>query len=218
MKYKIAILPGDGIGPEIIAEAEKVLTCLQTEFGLPVEREHAPVGGAGYEALVTRCRPGRCNWPAIPTPSCSVRWAVPQWDGLDRALRPEQGLLGLRAGLELFANLRPAILYPQLAAASTLKPEIVSGLDILIVRELTGGIYFGKPRGIRIGRMVSAKDSIRWSTANRRSSASDAVPSRSRASARIACVPSTRPMCWSVPSCGGRSSRALAGKNTRMSN
>jgi 3-isopropylmalate dehydrogenase len=149
MTYKIAILPGDGIGPEIIAEAETVLTCLQSDFGLQVECERAPVGGAGYEAA------------GHPLPASTLELARasdavllgsvggPQWDGLDRSLRPEQGLLGLRAGLELFANLRPAILYPQLAAASTLKPEIVSGLDILIVRELTGGIYFGKPRGIR---------------------------------------------------------------------
>jgi 3-isopropylmalate dehydrogenase len=149
MASKIAILPGDGIGPEIIAEAEKVLTCLQAEFGLPLERDHAPVGGAGYEAA------------GHPLPAATLQLASdsdaillgsvggPEWDGLDRALRPEQGLLGLRAGLELFANLRPAILYPQLAAASTLKPELVSGLDLMIVRELTGGIYFGKPRGIR---------------------------------------------------------------------
>jgi 3-isopropylmalate dehydrogenase len=150
MTYKIAILPGDGIGPEIIAEAEKVLTCLQSEFGLSLECEHAPVGGAGYEAA------------GHPLPAATLQLARdsdavllgsvggPKWDGLDRALRPEQGLLGLRAGLGLFANLRPAILYPQLAAASTLKPEVVSGLDIMIVRELTGGIYFGTPRGIRI--------------------------------------------------------------------
>ncbi len=150
MTYKIAILPGDGIGPEIIAEAEKILSCLQTEFGLSLECEHAPVGGAGYEAA------------GHPLPAATLQLARasdavllgsvggPRWDGLDRALRPEQGLLGLRAGLGLFANLRPAILYPQLAAASTLKPEVVSGLDIMIVRELTGGIYFGTPRGIRI--------------------------------------------------------------------
>jgi 3-isopropylmalate dehydrogenase len=149
MTYNIAILPGDGIGPEIIAEAEKVLTCLQSDFGLSVEREHALVGGVGYEMA------------GHPLPTATLQLAResdavllgsvggPRWDGLDRALRPEQGLLGLRAELELFANLRPAILYPQLAAASTLKPEIVSGLDLMIVRELTGGIYFGKPRGIR---------------------------------------------------------------------
>ena len=149
MSVLIAILPGDGIGPEISAEAEKVLRCLQQEFGLSAQLEHAPVGGAGYEAA---------GHP-LPEPTLALARKAdaillgsvggPQWEPLARDLRPEQGLLGLRAGLELFANLRPAILYPQLADASTLKPEVVSGLDIMIVRELTGGIYFGKPRGIR---------------------------------------------------------------------
>jgi len=149
MTTKITILPGDGIGPEIIAEAEKILACLRTDFGLSVEIEHAPVGGAGYEAA------------GKPLPDATLALAKaadaillgsvggPQWEALERALRPEQGLLGLRVELELFANLRPAILYPQLADASTLKPEVVSGLDLMIVRELTGGIYFGQPRGIR---------------------------------------------------------------------
>jgi 3-isopropylmalate dehydrogenase len=150
MTYKIAILPGDGIGPEIIAEAEKVLTCLQSEFGLSAERERAPVGGAGYEVAGHPLPPATLQLASDSDAVLLGSVGGPAWDGLDRALRPEQGLLGLRAGLELFANLRPAILYPQLAAASTLKPEVVSGLDILIVRELTGGIYFGKPRGIRI--------------------------------------------------------------------
>jgi 3-isopropylmalate dehydrogenase len=149
MTYKIAILPGDGIGPEIIAEAEKVLTCLQSEFGLPVECEHAHVGGAGHEAAGHPLPSGTLQLASDSDAVLLGSVGGPEWDGLDRALRPEQGLLGLRAGLELFANLRPAILYPQLVAASTLKPEVVSGLDIMIVRELTGGIYFGSPRGIR---------------------------------------------------------------------
>ncbi len=149
-KHTVAILPGDGIGPEIVAEAVKVLDTLHADHGLSITLEHAPVGGAGYEAA------------GKPLPDATLELAKsadaillgsvggPQWDGLERPLRPEQGLLGLRAGLQLFSNLRPAILYPQLAAASTLKPEVVSGLDIMIVRELTGGIYFGQPRGIRI--------------------------------------------------------------------
>ena len=146
---KLIILPGDGIGPEIVAEAEKVLEELRTGFGLAVEIEHAPVGGAGYEA----------HGHPLPQSTLALALAAdamllgavggPKWDRLERSLRPEQGLLGLRAELQLFSNLRPAILYPQLAGASTLKPEVVSGLDIMIVRELTGGIYFGKPRGIR---------------------------------------------------------------------
>ncbi len=149
MTKKIAILPGDGIGPEIIAEAEKLLHCLQQEFALEIELESAAVGGAGFDltghplpqATLALCQ----QVDAILLGSVGG----PQYESLDRDLRPERGLLGLRASLELFSNLRPAMLYPQLASASSLKAEIVSGLDIMIVRELTGGIYFGKPRGIR---------------------------------------------------------------------
>ncbi len=142
-------MPGDGIGPEIVAEAEKVLAVLGSEYGLDAEIGHAPVGGAAYDA----------HGHPLPAATLELVRAAdaillgavggPHWEKLERSLRPEQGLLGLRAELGLFANLRPAMLYPQLAEASTLKPEIVSGLDIMIVRELTGGIYFGKPRGIR---------------------------------------------------------------------
>ena len=149
MTHKVAVLAGDGIGPEIMAEALKVLDVLQSAHGLAVTLEPAHVGGAGYEAH---------GHPLPPETLAVVRSADaillgsvggPQWEKLERRLRPEQGLLGLRAELSLFSNLRPAILYPQLAEASTLKPEVVSGLDIMIVRELTGGIYFGEPRGIR---------------------------------------------------------------------
>jgi 3-isopropylmalate dehydrogenase len=148
MSFNLLLLPGDGIGPEIVAEAVKVLEVLKSEHGLSIETETAPVGGAGYDAA------------GDPLPAATLSLAKsadavllgavggPQYDGLPRDKRPERGLLGLRSELHLFANLRPAILYPQLAEASTLKPEIVSGLDIMIVRELTGGIYFGKPRGI----------------------------------------------------------------------
>jgi 3-isopropylmalate dehydrogenase len=149
MTKKIAILPGDGIGQEIVAEAVKVLECLRDEFGLQVELEEGLVGGTAYDATGT------------PLPEATLQLAKQadavllgavggyQWESLDISVRPEKGLLGLRSGLGLFANLRPAILYPQLADASTLKPEIVAGLDIMIVRELTGGIYFGQPRGVR---------------------------------------------------------------------
>ncbi|MBC7416460.1 MAG: 3-isopropylmalate dehydrogenase [Herminiimonas sp.] len=143
---KIAILPGDGIGPEIIDQAVRVLGALDERF----EMETAPVGGAGYIAH------------GHPLPDATLKLAMQadavlfgavgdwQFDTLERPLRPEQAILGLRRELKLFANLRPAILYPELAGASSLKPEVVSGLDILIVRELTGDIYFGKPRGMRI--------------------------------------------------------------------
>ncbi len=142
---KIAILPGDGIGPEIIAQAVKVLNVLGEQF----EMETVPVGGAGYVAHGHPLPPATL---ALAKASDAILFgAVGDWkyDTLERHLRPEQALLGLRKELNLFANLRPAILYPELAGASTLKPEFVSGLDILIIRELTGDVYFGKPRGVR---------------------------------------------------------------------
>ena len=141
---KIAVLPGDGIGPEIVAQAVKVLDALN----LNLEMTEAPIGGAGYEAS------------GDPLPADTLQLAkeadavllgaVGDWkyDTLERHLRPERGLLRIRKELNLFANLRPALLYPELADASTLKAEVVSGLDIMIVRELTGDIYFGQPRGI----------------------------------------------------------------------
>ncbi len=149
MTNKILILPGDGIGPEIVAEAVKVLDCLRKDFGLGLEMEQGLVGGSAYDET------------GHPLPDLTLEQAGaadavllgavggPKWEFLDISVRPEKGLLGLRAGMGLFANLRPAILYPQLASASTLRPEVVSGLDIMIVRELTGGIYFGHPRGVR---------------------------------------------------------------------
>ena len=141
---KICVLPGDGIGVEITAEAVRVLKALD----LKVEMEEALLGGCAVDAT------------GNPYPEATQRLAQaadavllgavggPKWDGLPREQRPERGLLGIRKQLNLFANLRPAILYPELANASTLKSEVVSGLDILIVRELTGDIYFGQPRGI----------------------------------------------------------------------
>lgn len=149
MKNKIAILPGDGIGPEIMAEAVKVLEVLQSVHGLSIAMEMAPIGGAGYDAHGHPLPAATLD--VVSSADAILLGSVggPQWEELERHLRPEQGLLGLRSELALFANLRPAILYPQLADASTLKPEVVSGLDIMIVRELTGGIYFGQPRGFR---------------------------------------------------------------------
>ena len=149
MTHKIAVLPGDGIGTEIVAEALKVLDALKQNHGLQVETEEALIGGVAYDATGT-------PFPEATLKLCQQADSVllgavggPKWEPLDYSVRPERGLLGLRSELELFANLRPAILYPQLVAASTLKPEVVSGLDILIIRELTGGIYFGQPRGRR---------------------------------------------------------------------
>ncbi len=145
---KIAVLPGDGIGAEIVAEAVRVLERLRTG-GLDLSIETAPIGGAAYDAV------------GQPLPDATLALARradaillgavggPRYDTLPRALRPEQGILAIRKALGLFANLRPAILYPELAGASTLKPEVVAGLDLMIVRELTGDIYFGQPRGRR---------------------------------------------------------------------
>ena len=145
----IAVLPGDGIGPEIIAEAMKVLETLHSSFGLEVHLEQGLVGGAAID--VTGYPLPAETLELVQKADAVLLGAVggPKWEPLDIAIRPEKGLLGLRSELKLFANLRPAFLFPQLANASTLKPEVVQGLDILIVRELTGGIYFGQPRGIR---------------------------------------------------------------------
>ncbi len=143
---KIAILPGDGIGTEIVAEAVKVLNALDLKF----EMEHALVGGAAYDAF------------GHPLPEATLKLAMDsdavlfgavgdwKYDTLDRPLRPEQAILGLRKHMGLFANFRPAICYEQLVGASSLKPELIAGLDILIIRELTGDIYFGQPRGRRV--------------------------------------------------------------------
>ena len=150
MTHKIAILPGDGIGVEIVAEARKLLDCLRDDFGFAVETEDALVGGCAYDATGTPLPDATL---ALAREADSVLLGAvggPKWEPLDISVRPERGLLGLRAELELFANLRPAILYPQLADASTLRSDVVAGLDILIVRELTGGIYFGQPRGVEV--------------------------------------------------------------------
>lgn len=149
MTKNILVLPGDGVGPEIMAEAIKVLAAVNDKFSLNCSWSTALIGGAAIDA--TGVPLPNETLAAAKTSDAVLLGAVggPKWDKLPMNVRPEKGLLGIRSELDLFANLRPAILYPQLAAASTLKPEVVSGLDLLIVRELTGGIYFGQPRGIR---------------------------------------------------------------------
>lgn len=143
--HKIAVLPGDGIGPEITEQAVRVLQALDLDLQL----QTAPVGGAAYDAHGHPLPPQTLE--LAKNSDAILFGAVGDWkyDTLARELRPEQAILGLRREMGLFANFRPAILYPQLANASSLKPEVVSGLDILIVRELTGDIYFGQPRGVR---------------------------------------------------------------------
>ncbi|HKL78571.1 MAG TPA: 3-isopropylmalate dehydrogenase [Gammaproteobacteria bacterium] len=148
MTHKLAVLPGDGIGPDIVREACKVLAALRDGYGLEVTWDEAPVGGTAYDQS------------GHPLPEATLALAGdadavllgavggPQWEALDYSVRPERALLALRKELGLFANLRPAQVFPQLADASALKPEVVAGIDIMVVRELTGGIYFGEPRGV----------------------------------------------------------------------
>lgn len=150
MSKHVLLLPGDGIGPEIVNEAEKVLRALIEKFGLKLTLEQGLVGGSSIDAHGIPLTEATLERARVADAILLGAVGGPKWDKLEMAIRPEKGLLGLRSNLELFANLRPAILYPQLASASSLKPEIVSGLDILIVRELTGGMYFGKPRGVRV--------------------------------------------------------------------
>lgn len=149
MTQNVLILPGDGIGPEITAEAVKVLNKLVETDGLDIAMEEDLVGGAAYDVhgvpLADETMQKAHDADAVLLGAVGGY----KWESLDISVRPEKGLLRLRKEMELFANLRPAMLFPQLASASTLKPEVVAGLDILIVRELTGGIYFGQPRGIR---------------------------------------------------------------------
>lgn len=149
MSKQILILAGDGIGPEIMGAAEQVLAVINQKFSLELSWSHGLLGGCSIDAF---------GVPLADETLATARAADAillgavggyKWDAIERSIRPERGLLKIRSELNLFANLRPAILYPQLADASSLKPEIVAGLDILIVRELTGGIYFGQPRGIR---------------------------------------------------------------------
>tara|TARA_B110000196_G_C21100756_1_gene642478 strand:+ start:441 stop:1535 length:1095 start_codon:yes stop_codon:yes gene_type:complete len=147
-ELNIAVFPGDGIGPEVVEEALKILKIIESKLGLKISLNEAPIGGAGYEAT------------GHPLPEASLKAAQnadavllgavggPKWENIDFSLRPERALLGLRSSLGLYANLRPASIFPALVDSSTLKREVVEGLDLLVVRELTGGIYFGEPRGV----------------------------------------------------------------------
>ena len=196
MTQKIAVLPGDGIGAEIIEQAVRVLKSLN----LPLEIEHAPVGGTAYDLHGHPLPPATLK---LAQESNAVLFgAVGDWkyDKLPREHRPEQAILGLRKALGLFANFRPAILYPELANASSLKPEVVSGLDILILRELTGDIYFGSPRGVRQapdGPFAGSRV-----TPSPRFVALRIWGSKLRKSVNAVCAVLTRPTCSRPLNCG----------------
>ncbi len=149
MVKKILVLSGDGIGPEVAREAGKVIASLRDDFGMEVAVEHGLIGGAAFDAHGDPLPESTLEQARASDAVLLGAVGGPKWDGLDHTKRPERGLLGIRAGLGLFANLRPAITYAQLADSSSLKRELVAGLDLMIVRELTGGIYFGQPRGVR---------------------------------------------------------------------
>lgn len=150
MSYSILLLPGDGIGPEVVAQAKRVLSWVFDASGKQASFKEAPIGGSAYDVTGTPL-------PEETLKACHVADAIllgavggTKWESLDYSVRPERGLLGVRKALDLFANLRPAMCFAPLAHASSLKPEIISGLDIMIVRELTGDIYFGEPRGVTV--------------------------------------------------------------------
>ena len=170
MVHKVLLLPGDGIGPEIVGAATAVLEALRDRFGLALELETALMGGSAIDRYGEPLPDSTLAMAAAADAILLGAVGGPQWDKIERAKRPERGLLKLRASLDLFCNLRPAVMYSALTEASTLKPEVVSGLDLMIVRELTGDIYFGQPRGIerdaqgeRVGRntMVYSEAEIR---------------------------------------------------------
>jgi len=186
---KVAVLPGDGIGPEITAQAVRVLKAL-ANHGVAIELESAPVGGTAFDLSGDPL-------PAATIAVCESADAIlfgsvggPQYDTLPRAQRPEQGLLRLRKHFDLFANLRPAIVYPELAHASTLKPEVVAGLDLLILRELTGDIYFGQPRGVRTNEAGEREgfDTMRYTESEIRRIAHTAFQAARKRSGRVCSV------------------------------
>ena len=182
---KVAVLPGDGIGPEIIAQAIKVLQKLD----LPFEFQTAAVGGAAYDAAGDPLPPATLKVAKEAEAVLFGAVGDPRYDKLERAKRPEQAILGLRKELGLFANLRPARVHPELAGASALKAEVVSGLDILIVRELTGDIYFGQPKGIRkVGEVREGFDTMRYSEPEIRRIARVAFEAARKRSKRVCSV------------------------------
>ena len=150
MSKNIVITPGDGIGKEVTVQARKVMEYMAKRFQIVLEFTEVPIGGTAYDLTGTPL-------PDETLQACKAADAIllgavggPQWEALDYSVRPERALLGLRGELQLYANLRPAQIYGELVGASTLKPEVVDGADIMVIRELTGGIYFGQPKGVEI--------------------------------------------------------------------
>ena len=160
---KICILPGDGIGPEIMAQALRLLDALRSD-GLKIETEAALIGGCAVDATGSPLPEATLQIAKAADAVLLAAVGGPQYDTLPREQRPERGLLGIRKALNTFANLRPALLYEELASASSLRPEIVAGLDILIVRELTGDIYFGQPRGIELRQVDGQQQRFGFNT------------------------------------------------------
>ena len=200
--YRITLLPGDGIGPEIIAVAVDVLKLVGQQLDIGFEFQEALMGGAAIDATgnplpeetLEKCR----NSDAVLLAAIGGY----KWDNLPRDQRPETGLLGLRAGLGLFANLRPATILPQLVDASSLKREVVEGVDIMVIRELTGGIYFGKPKGILRRKQAKNGASIRWLTPTRKLTESGEWLLRRPLSGGKGCVPLIKRMFWTFRNCG----------------
>lgn len=217
MSKQILILPGDGIGPEIMAEAVKVLELANDKYALGFALQHDVIGGAAIDQHGVPLADETLERARAADAVLLGAVGGPKWDKIERDIRPERGLLKIRSQLGLFGNLRPAILYPQLAAASSLKPEVVSGLDILIVRELTGGIYFGAPRGTRVLENGERQgyDTLPYSEGEIRRIA--VVGFGARASAARSCARWTRPTCWPPASCGAKSSKKWP-RTTRTSN
>ncbi|MFQ5894744.1 MAG: 3-isopropylmalate dehydrogenase, partial [Nitrospinota bacterium] len=166
MSRTLALLPGDGVGPEVVGAARRVLEAVDRRFGLDLAFEEAPIGGAGYESRGAPLPPETLVLCRRSAAGLFGAVGGPRWDGLPRHLRPEQGLLSLRRELGLFANLRPAKMLEPLVGASSLKAEVVRGVDLLVVREATGGIYFGEPRGVEPGEGGErAFDTMAYTTA-----------------------------------------------------
>ncbi len=186
---KIAVLAGDGIGPEITAQAVRVLEALAID-GLTLEMEYGLVGGAGYDAAGDPLPPATLALCERADAILFGAVGAPRYDRLERALRPEQGLLRLRKHFDLFANLRPALVYPELAHASTLRPEVVAGLDLLIIRELTSDIYFGKPRGVIVNESGEREgyDTMRYTESEIRRIAVTAFETARKRSRRLCSV------------------------------